>query len=71
MATWSPQASNDLKTFVTKYNLSEADAAQLNRDIGAWADMIGKFNTKTFNVGNYRIQATAENHEILKIDIDA
>jgi hypothetical protein len=71
MATWSTQASTDLNNFVTKYNLSEAEAVQLNRDIAAWADMIGKLNTKNFTVRNYQITATVENHEVIKLDINA
>ena len=70
MATWSDSANSMMASLKFDYNLTEAQINQLRLEIGRWADMIGRQNTKEFLMpGGHRLSATAENHEIIRIYI--
>jgi hypothetical protein len=57
---------------VNKQYLTQAEAAQLRLDIGAWADMIGTQRERRFNIPNTRkwAEVKAEDHAIKSVTIN-
>jgi hypothetical protein len=70
MATWSTQASSEMRTFSTTYHLTQSEVNSLRTKIASWADVIGILKKKVFTIRNYRITATAQNHVILAVLLD-
>ena len=70
MATWTDNANKDIDYIVSHCNLSNDQKSEIHSKINKWADVVGRLLTNTWTIGNYRITATAESHEVLKVDVD-
>ena len=67
MATWTTIASDAMQHAINQNWITNAEAAQLNRDIGNWADTIGRERKKHFDIRHVQVEATAENHAVTNV----
>ena len=70
MATWSATANEAIESIANQCNLSDAQKSDMHAKINRWADVIGRQNKNTWKIGNYSITATAENGEVLNVEVD-
>lgn len=67
MANWSTVASGAIRDAVNQNWITNAEAAQLNRDIGNWADTIGRERKRHFDIRHVQVEATAEDHTVTNV----
>jgi hypothetical protein len=72
MATWENAANTSMQEAVNNHYLSQAEAAQLRLDIGAWADTIGNRRDRRFNIPNTKkwAEVTVEYHCVQGVTIN-
>ncbi len=67
MATWKESTDKDMDYLLKNFNRDDVAAFRTAADF--WADTIGKERSKVFTVGKYKVKVTAENHEIVALDV--
>lgn len=70
MAKWSEGANDAIEAIAKRYNLSSVEKSSMHSKINKWADAVGKWRQNKFTIGNYVITATAENGEVLNVEVD-
>ena len=70
MATWSDDANTQMSSLKIEFRLSDAQVNALRRQIGQWADTVGKEKIKDFQTpAGHALRVTAVNHEITSIQV--
>jgi hypothetical protein len=67
MATWSEEASQDMKIISRTGGVNQADVTALNLAITQWADNNPGGITHVLNVGNRQVQATKQGNVIQRV----